>query len=866
MGKAVIMSCDQGRASIQYDLASEFLVKQIAKFDEDLATLGARILNIETQISDQEAELLAAAVQVDTKIADYTTCTTSTAGWTTSECTAIHDQIAALQSDLSWCVIDHSPPVMPFGQGAQDPACVAISDNIKRMEQEYQVCVGTYGAGSPEHPQCKAINAWLVDAQKQMAGPSARLYAMKQERDDLKVQKAQIEALRIVYQAELNQDLALRDVWVADWTEDTENPAPASTSGTIEVWGMRYASDTCRVPRKKVILEPQYDTTRRRWKWSEDFQVTGPMDSEPCRVFDMLATWCWVQEHRPRYITARITALSQSSQLATVVRSVPTGLDAITGVDYGWTAENVPFTYRDCGSRAFKVGDRVVVEFSGPNKANPRIIGFEDHPRPCNQNPPIVLWDSTAHNYIKLEYLQDLGGGNPGWQRTDHGAIPICGSFQWRRMSDGVFISVAASTISGQAIGYGGSIWKDEAFLSYSPTGKTCTGAALRSSGHLVAFCIDTNEVSLYVKPSGGSWALLAAVSGGNIHPINYQGALFNQDVSECYAFWADDAQPTIGAWKFTITWGMTISVALAAVADSNTTAITSDSGTWADGYNGSAGYKTQNKTSKTAMPRLMMAYSPDDGSVQSIRLDADEFSSGATDGTWTDPPPGTYRFEQAGSATTSGNSRLSGSGGFSAAFAYGGNTASEKVFDNTGTPVDTIEISGFTASSGPMADAINSLGIPGPFPGYNARIVSPLHFGGLMLVQAYQTDGSDTAQGYAVLLRADGSLLASYPQSSALYSPELPPRLTINNQPPQQWNTQNTAITARIPYAQEVFKTVAQTPSGRAIGISGNHTSGVFVIDDGDVAALVPEWSAGHTILMIGFSKGWKGKGIPWP
>lgn len=804
MGKAVVLSCDQGRASIQYDRLDYFLVRQIAAFDAALIQIDIRKAAVATQISDTEALLNDYTAAIDAQIADY-----------------------------SACVLAHGP---------RPP-----SDQTPKP---------------PPWP-CEGMETVITDNQKAVAETSARLYVMKQERHDLDVQQAKIEAARVVYQAELNTDLEMMEVWVADWTEDTENPAPASKTGTIEVWGMRYATDSCRVPRKKIILVPQYDTAERVYQATPDFQITGPMNSEACRVFDMLATWCWVQEHRPRYITARITALSQVTRLASVIRTTPVGLDAIEGVTE-WTADGVEFHYRDCGSRAFRVGDRVIVEFAGANKLRPRIIGFEDNPRPCNVNPPIVLWDATANNYIRLEYLEDDGSGNPGWIRSDSGVTPVCGSFQWRRVSDGAMVSVVASTFNNNVGALKGSIWQDETYLDGGPSGWLCTGAALHASGAIVAFCTDSSggRVSVWVKQAG-TWGNLFTRNG--ITVINYQGALFSQDALTIYAPWTDPTATEVGMWQITITWGGTITASVAALADSALIHDATTDGNWADGGYPNDGHKTENSFVRNVYQKLMMAYSPDTGEVVSVGMVAEERSSGTTTGAWLPgSTPTVYQFNQAGESVTGGAVALTEIG---ATFSYGGNLSADVAFGAGGYPShDTQTADCYASASGPMATAIASLGIPNPFPALNSHILSPFHFGGLLTVQAYETDGTASPQGYYCLIGADGSLIAAYAQDATLNAPASVPRLTITNVADSQWSTSDHTVTGRLPYCQEDFHNVAETPSGQYVALSGNASAGVCEISNGDRDTLLPEWAAGHTLKVVGFARGWRGKGIAWP
>lgn len=378
MGKASINTCDQGRASIFYETATQFLVRQIAQFDADLAKMDAAIVVAEAQILDFENQLAAIVAQIDDMVEGYATCTHT-----------------------------YGPPPSSEAKKQKPPP--------------------------PPWP-CEGMAEQISDAQKAQAENSAKLYAAKHSLATMKAQKAQVDALRVVYQAELNDATPVMDVWVADWTEEEENPEPASKTGTIEVWGMRNASDTCAVPRKNVILRPQYTPAERPYVVDRDNAISGPMNSESAMVFSHLATWCWVQEHRPRYITAVVLSVDHAAQTITVRRSIPVGMEAVIGVDYTWQA-TLPVIYRDCRTLAFRAGDRVVVEFGEPGKKNGYVIGFEDNPRGCKFEgwiigPQVAGPTSIIRDALTGEWSAgpNVAGGYTSWWSNNGEVVSWGGS------------------------------------------------------------------------------------------------------------------------------------------------------------------------------------------------------------------------------------------------------------------------------------------------------------------------------------------------------------------------------------------------------------------------------------------------------
>ena len=65
------------------------------------------------------------------------------------------------------------------------------------------------------------------------------------------------------------------------------------------------------------------------------------------------------------------------------------------------TLHDVPIEYMDCHGDAFAPGDRVVVAFQHQDPAQPRVVGFHSHPKPCDLRGIIGTW-------------RDAGSGSTG--------------------------------------------------------------------------------------------------------------------------------------------------------------------------------------------------------------------------------------------------------------------------------------------------------------------------------------------------------------------------------------------------------------------------------------------------------------------
>lgn len=89
------------------------------------------------------------------------------------------------------------------------------------------------------------------------------------------------------------------------------------------------------------------------------------------------------QRWLPTYRRGTLTAVDAATDTADVTlfddKSSAQGL-AINALS---TLEKVPVKYMSCHSKAFAVGDRVVVKFKDHDWAQPTVVGFVDHPKSC---------------------------------------------------------------------------------------------------------------------------------------------------------------------------------------------------------------------------------------------------------------------------------------------------------------------------------------------------------------------------------------------------------------------------------------------------------------------------------------------------
>ena len=103
------------------------------------------------------------------------------------------------------------------------------------------------------------------------------------------------------------------------------------------------------------------------------------------------------QKDMPTYRWGTLTAIDQTANTATVDLFNAVSSAQSLPVNQESTLTDVEFEYMDCHNRAFRVDDRVVVQFTGQSWTTPKIIGFVDNPKVCKWNARFIE------------------GGNPRW-------------------------------------------------------------------------------------------------------------------------------------------------------------------------------------------------------------------------------------------------------------------------------------------------------------------------------------------------------------------------------------------------------------------------------------------------------------------
>lgn len=404
-----------------------------------------------------------------------------------------------------------------------DADIAGVMSTVEQATDLLDVGVHDYVACVAAHPEdhakaCKPISDSIAKAQASLAEYSARLAGMKRQRDTLETKIDGLEAHLIDLYRVKNKPGAMT-VPVADYTMADESAAPGDDVGTIEVWGCEVWTEGVLMPTRNIIVRPQFFPDLRAYKATRDYIVAGSATVEPAMHAIHIAHWAWLQEHRPQYVVAVVSALDHQAQTLTVQRVAPEGLAEIPGVDYAWSA-TLGVLYRDCGTWAFRVGDRVVVEFQGYEKQGGFVIGFERDPRTCDLagwvlqgGAGIIRQDGVWQSY------GSAGSGNCSWYNRVGKVVTWFGSP----------LRYFGTAVDDYRVWYRGASTSIPAGYGY------VRGAALRrdpATGHeiLLAITVDvTNRRDCYWTrdyTAAGSWTLRVTMGWQSFENSSYPTAL----------------------------------------------------------------------------------------------------------------------------------------------------------------------------------------------------------------------------------------------------------------------------------------------------------------------------------------------------
>jgi len=157
--------------------------------------------------------------------------------------------------------------------------------------------------------------------------------------------------------------------WCCDITTDL-----SGSVGTIEI-GRERANG--------LNIQPGYEGNAV-YDSARDGQLVPLMAQSPAGQFVNLALLPGTQKWNPMFRNGTITEIDYDLDTCTVSLDLATSSQQGLDINQEIGLYNVPIDYMDCNAVAFAVDDAVVVQFIDYDFADPVVIGFQSHPKPCS--------------------------------------------------------------------------------------------------------------------------------------------------------------------------------------------------------------------------------------------------------------------------------------------------------------------------------------------------------------------------------------------------------------------------------------------------------------------------------------------------
>ena len=230
--------------------------------------------------------------------------------------------------------------------------------------------IASVAGGLPPGQSSADTTIWRFEVNR-LTELRRRIEPLRQRLRKLELERAQAQRRAAYWQA--FNPIERRDVWCADLTENA--PAGALVA-------------TADIPGESniLVLAPGC----RSWSPS-DGELTARELMSPAQAYLNAAILPGWQKFKPTYRWGTITAINYEADTCNVNLADTRSSAQRLGVNQSGSLSGVPVIYSVCNSKAFIVGDRVVVQFLGQNWSSPRVIGFLDNPRACQVFPLLAV-------------------------------------------------------------------------------------------------------------------------------------------------------------------------------------------------------------------------------------------------------------------------------------------------------------------------------------------------------------------------------------------------------------------------------------------------------------------------------------------
>jgi len=194
---------------------------------------------------------------------------------------------------------------------------------------------------------------------------------------------------------------ANQEVWCADFSEELTGEV-----ATVEVPNELY--------NYPMQIRPGYGGGET-YNAARDGMLTPILGLSAAGAFYNLAMLPGKQKWKPQYRYGTITYISQYQasephQVASVSFDSQYSSQQVLHINQATSIDNVPAEYMDCDMGAFGVGDQVLVEFTGRDFTQPKIIGFKDNPKKCE-------WQIIAR--IGIQFVPGIKDNGQGIYTTN---------------------------------------------------------------------------------------------------------------------------------------------------------------------------------------------------------------------------------------------------------------------------------------------------------------------------------------------------------------------------------------------------------------------------------------------------------------
>lgn len=315
----------------------------------------------------------------------------------------------------------------------------------------------------------------LVAAQKSLHTAEQQLLGLQSQQRHARLSKVSAQK-RIDYLTDQLPGSTQVAAWCADFNE--------SLSGAV---------GTIEVGREGLpIIRPAGDLgDQAGYAAATDGQLQPVVSMTAASAFLNYALLPGVNKWMPRYRTGTITALDTAADTADVQLDAATSTHQSLDINQAASLSAVPVQYMICNAKAFTVGDQVVIEFTGQDWDQPKVVGFVHDPQPCELYFLRPTINTRALIYggqmFALRFLDTAGATVTTPWRSVYGdgtnntptEFGYAGPFylgKWDGVSDvDVLLSsvrdISASSLTGPLLVSGATVYSqlDQMFSIYAP-------------------------------------------------------------------------------------------------------------------------------------------------------------------------------------------------------------------------------------------------------------------------------------------------------------------------------------------------------------------------------------------------------------